>query len=119
MMTQHHEFRSKLEPLERFCLMTLVMEASSFEHKRANLALFQGQGDAVSARYAEYDVRDEMQHTSLGHVWVPILLRVYHDSRSVAETVEHCRRLIAGAASDHLTREAVKSSLPCYRLPNS
>jgi len=101
MMTQHYAFRRNLNPLERFCLMTLVMEATAFERKRANVELFEANGDAESARYESYDIRDEMQHTNLGHVWVPILLRVYHDSRSVTELTEHCRQTIAQVITEY------------------
>lgn len=108
MMTQHYHFRSTLGPVDRFCLMTLVMEASSFEHKRANIELYEGAGDPLSARYAAYDLRDEMLHANLGHVWVPILLRVYHDARSVQETIEHCRGLISQVPAEYLSKEAMK-----------
>lgn len=42
-----------------------------------------------------------MVHTNLGHVWVPFLLRLYHDSRSVAELVEHCRGLIGQVVTEY------------------
>lgn len=106
MMTQHYEFRSNLNPVERFALMTLVMEATAFERKRANVELFEAHQDAVSALYETYDIRDEMLHTNLGHLWVPILLRVYHDRRSVAEVVEHCRGLIAQVISEYPSNAA-------------
>ena len=106
MLTQHYEFRSNMDPLERFCLMTLVMEATAFERKRANVELFEANGDAVSTLYESYDMRDEMLHTNLGHVWVPILLRVYHDTRSVAELTEHCRGLIAQVITEYPTNAA-------------
>lgn len=106
MMTQHYEFRSHLNPLERFCLMTLVMEATAFERKRANVELFEKHEDEVSARYEKYDIRDEMLHTNLGHVWVPIMLRVYHDSRSVAQVTEHCRDLIAQVITEYPSNAA-------------
>ena len=99
MQTQHYEFRANMSAMERFCLMTLVMEATAFERKRANVQLFEAEGDEVSALYESYDIRDEMMHTNLGHVWVPILLRVYHDSRSVKALTEHCRGLIAQVIS--------------------
>ena len=108
MMTQHYHFRANLDPVERFCLMTLVMEASSFEHKRSNIQLYESKGDATSVRYAVYDLHDELLHTNLGHVWVPILLRVYHDARSVQEVVEHCRGLISQVATEYLSKEALK-----------
>lgn len=101
MLTQHYEFRSNLDPLERFCLMTLVMEATAFERKRANVELFEENDDRVSALYESYDIKDEMLHTNLGHVWVPILLRVYHDSRSVKELTEHCRAQIAQVITEY------------------
>lgn len=101
MFTQHYAFRSHLNPLERFCLMTLVMEATAFERKRANLEMFEQNGDDVSALYESYDIRDEMLHTHLGHVWVPIMLRVYHDSRSVADVIEHCRGLVAQVITEY------------------
>ncbi|MCF3650025.1 DUF455 family protein [Synoicihabitans lomoniglobus] len=95
MQTQHYKFRTNMSAMERFCLMTLVMEATAFERKRANVELFESHGDEVSLLYETYDIRDEMLHTNLGHVWVPILLRVYHDARSVKALTEHCRGLIA------------------------
>jgi hypothetical protein len=101
MLTQHYEFRANLDPLERFCLMTLVMEATAFERKRANVELFESHGDTVSALYESYDIKDEMLHTNLGHVWVPIMLKVFHDSRSVKELVEHCRAQIAQVISEY------------------
>jgi hypothetical protein len=103
MLIHNYEFRTHMDPLERFCLMTLVMEASGFEVKRANIAFFKANQDEVSVRYADYDVRDEMLHVNLGHAWVPIMLRVYHDSRSVTETVEHCRTSIAGLTTEYPT----------------
>ncbi|MDB6094979.1 MAG: hypothetical protein JWM32_2541 [Verrucomicrobia bacterium] len=93
MFAVHYQFRSRLHPLERFALMTLVIEAGAFESKRTNVQLFEANGDAVSALYESYDIRDEMLHTNLGHLWVPIMLRVYHDSRSLPQLVEHCRNL--------------------------
>jgi uncharacterized ferritin-like protein (DUF455 family) len=101
MLSQHYEFRSRLDPLERFCLMTLVMEATAFERKRANVGLFEQHGDHVSALYESYDIKDEMLHTNLGHVWVPVMARVRHDSRSVAEITEHCRHLIAQVITEY------------------
>ncbi len=101
MLTQHYRFRWNMDPLERFCLMTLVMEATAFERKRANVELFEANEDEVSVLYETYDIRDEMLHTNLGHVCVPILLRVYHDSRSVSELVEHCRGLIAQVITEY------------------
>lgn len=101
MLTQHYGFRANLDPLERFCLMTLVMEATAFERKRANVELFEANGDTVSALYENYDIKDEMLHTNFGHLWVPVLLRVYHDSRTVAELTEHCRAQIAQVITEY------------------
>jgi uncharacterized ferritin-like protein (DUF455 family) len=99
MMTQHYASRVHLDPLERFCLMTLVLEADSFERKRANVKMFEQEGDQISALYETYDIRDEMLHKGFGHTWVPIMLRVNHDSRSVQDLVQHCRKIVSGAAS--------------------
>ena len=103
MLTAHYDFRANLDPLERFCLMTLVMEATAFERKRANVDLFEAHGDAVSALYETYDIKDEMLHTNLGHTWVPIMLRVYHDARTVSELTEHCRAQIAQVITSYPT----------------
>jgi hypothetical protein len=88
------------------------MEASSFDHKRANIEVFAANNDEVSKRYESYDVRDETIHASLGHLWVPVMLRVYHDSRSVAETVAHCRNLVAQSATEYLSKEAARALKP-------
>ena len=101
MLTQHYGFRANLDPLERFCLMTLVMEATAFERKRANVELFEAHGDTVSTLYESYDIKDEMLHTNFGHLWVPVLLRVYHDSRTVSELTEHCRAQIAQVITEY------------------
>lgn len=95
MFDVHYQFRSQLHPVERFALMTLVIEAGAFASKRANVELFEKNGDEVSVLYESYDIRDELLHTNLGHLWVPIMLRVYHDSRTMTELIEHCRGLQA------------------------
>jgi hypothetical protein len=100
MLLQNYSVRAKLEPLERFCLMTLVIEASSFEKKRANVQFFATHGDTVSERYESYDIRDEMLHVTFGHTWVPILLRVKRDARSVNELIAHCRDILEDALKD-------------------
>lgn len=97
MLLQNYSMRARLDPMTRFCLMTLVIEAGSFESKRKNVELFTAAGDEISARYETYDIRDEMMHVNFGHVWVPILLKVYHDSRSVPELVQQCRDLLETA----------------------
>lgn len=97
MLLQNYAMRAQLDPMSRFCLMTLVIEAASFEKKRQNVEMFQTAGDEISARYESYDIRDEMMHVNFGHVWVPIMLKVYHDSRSVPELVSQCRDLLDAA----------------------
>jgi len=97
MLLQNYAMRAPLDPMTRFCLMTLVIEASSFEKKRRNVEVFGAAGDEISARYESYDIRDEMMHVNFGHVWVPIMLKVYHDNRSVPELVQQCRDLLETA----------------------
>ena len=97
MLLQNYSLRAKLDPMERFCMMTLVIEASSFEKKRAGVKMFQEKGDEISARYESYDIRDEMQHVNFGHTWVPIMLRVAQDARSVTELVQYCQDILADA----------------------
>lgn len=97
MLVQNYAMRAQLDPMTRFCLMTLVIEAASFEKKRQNVERFAAAGDEISARYESYDIRDEMLHVNFGHVWVPIMLKVYHDSRSVPELVQQCRDLLDAA----------------------
>jgi hypothetical protein len=97
MLLQNYAMRAQLDPMSRFCLMTLVIEAASFEKKRKNVEMFAAAGDEMSARYETYDIRDEMMHVNFGHVWVPIMLKVYHDSRSVPELVQQCRDLLETA----------------------
>ncbi|MBL9214479.1 MAG: DUF455 family protein [Opitutaceae bacterium] len=100
MLLQNYSVRAKLEPIERFCLMTLVIEAGSFEKKRANVKEFGEQGDVISERYESYDIRDEMMHVNFGHTWVPIMLRVNRDPRSVNELIAHCRDILEDALKD-------------------
>ena len=97
MLLQNYAMRARLDPMTRFCMMTLVIEAASFEQKRQNVERFAAAGDEISARYESYDIRDEMMHVNFGHVWVPIMLKVYHDSRSVSELVQQCRDLLDAA----------------------
>ena len=94
MLLQNYGMRAQLDPISRFCLMTLVLEAGSFEKKRKNVAMFAAAGDEISARYESYDVLDEMMHVNFGHIWVPIMLKVFHDSRGVPELVQQCRDLL-------------------------
>ena len=103
MLVHNYAFRATLDPVTRFCMMTLVMEADSFEGKRANVKLFQENGDEISTLYESYDIRDEMLHTNFGHLWVPIMLRVFHDTRSVQALVTHCQGILHGMKSGYST----------------
>lgn len=98
MLVQNYAMRAKLDPVSRFCLMTLVTEAGAFASKRKNVEMFIANGDHLSAQYESYDIRDEMMHVHFGHVWVPIMLKVYHDSRAVSELVQQCRDIVATAS---------------------
>ncbi len=126
MLLQNYSLRAKLDPVERFCMMTLVIEASSFEKKRAGLKMFTEQGDETSARYESFDIRDEMQHVNFGHTWVPIMLRVNQDPRSVSDLIQHCQDILADALKNERrgvtdTRLASKEEqdLPLSTLPAS
>ena len=93
-VNSNYAFRQALDPMRRFCLMTLVSEASSFGIKRERLQTYNERGNTESARYMNFDICDEGAHVHYGHVWVPIFLKQSGQSISVDELKQRCETVV-------------------------
>jgi hypothetical protein len=93
-VNSNYAFRQGLDPMRRFCLMTLVSEASSFGIKRDRLKSYIERGNIESERYMTFDICDEGAHVHYGHVWVPVFLKQSGQSLSVDELKQHCETVV-------------------------
>ena len=99
MLLQNYSVRANLDLIERFCLMTLVIEAgcsrrSERTSRCSSRTAIRFPPATNPMTFATRDAR------GLGHTWVPIMLRVSRDSRSVNELTNHCRDILEDALKD-------------------
>ncbi len=90
-INSNYAFRQNLDPLHRFCLMTLISEASGFPIKRERLKQYQASGNTEAERFMTFDLADENIHVHFGHVWVPILMKQSGEAFSLDELKERCK----------------------------
>jgi len=90
----NYAFRQNLDPLHRFCLMTLISEASGFTIKRERLKQYQATGNSEAERFMTFDLADENIHVNFGHVWVPILMKQSGEAISLDELKERCKAFV-------------------------
>lgn len=107
----NYAVRQTLDPLHRFCLMTLISEASGFRLKRERLKGYAADGNSESERFMAFDLADEGAHVSYGHVWVPIMMKQFHKVISLEELKERCKVFIQSGGysfeEDRFTRSPV------------
>ncbi|MBK8021027.1 MAG: DUF455 family protein [Chloroflexi bacterium] len=100
-------WRQLFDPLVRYCALTYVIEADSFEMKHASYQRYLKQGDMDSAQPIMYDIMDETMHVRFGQKWVPPLMQRYGYPHPLKDLVTECRRVVATHSVAPAQREAV------------
>lgn len=92
--TGNYAWRQLVDPLRRFCALTYVIEADSFDYKHRSYQYYLEQGDQESAEAVLYDIMDETLHVRWGKKWVPELMKRYHYRAELGDLIDECRELV-------------------------
>ena len=87
-------WRQLLDPLRRYCLLTYVIEADSFDFKHKTYRQYIEDGDIKSAEAVLFDIMDETLHVRWGKKWVPELMKKYEYEASARDLEEECRAIL-------------------------
>jgi len=91
---------SRLTPLQRYAVLTMVFEKGGFARKQRYKADFETLGDRESADLVAYDISDEQMHIQLGHRWIEPLARHVGDPRLPAEIVAEAEAAMTAHYND-------------------
>lgn len=89
----NYAWRQRVDPALRYCILTYVIEADSFDLKHTRYQDHLAHGDMDSAQAILYDILDETMHVRFGHKWTPPLLKHYGYDRPLYEIVKECRAI--------------------------
>ena len=103
--TANYAWRQLMDPLHRYCTLTLVIEADSFAYKHETYQKHVARGDQESAQAVLFDIIDETMHVRWGRRWVPDLMRHYGYTAPIDDLVEACRERTRRESANVLQRE--------------
>jgi uncharacterized ferritin-like protein (DUF455 family) len=96
-----------MTPPERYAMMTMEFEAGSFPTKALVMDRVRELNDFEADTLLAFDRNDEQNHVRYGHHWLPQMMALFGETRSVDEfvkaTQENFRRLAAlhGGTTPH------------------
>lgn len=90
----NYAWRQLYDPLRRYGMLTAVIEQDAFALKHETYKGYVTQGDTRSAEAVLYDIIDETLHVRWGAKWLPELLKVSGEQKTVDEVVAECRRAV-------------------------
>lgn len=102
--TANYAWRQLMDPLHRYCTLTLVIEADSFAYKHETYQQHVARGDQASAQAVLFDIIDETMHVRWGRRWVPELMRRYGYDGSVEDLEQACRMRTRKESANPLQR---------------
>ncbi|MFW5696752.1 MAG: hypothetical protein ACOCXR_03090, partial [Phototrophicaceae bacterium] len=105
-----YAWRQLFDPLTRYCALTYVIEADSFNLKHTSYQHYLEQGDLDSAEPIMYDIMDETLHVRFGQKWVPRLMAHYGYADSLQDLIQECRMVVARHSVAPAQREALRSN---------
>lgn len=92
-MVGNYAWRQLIDPMRRFCVLTYIIEAGSFDYKHSSYEEHIASGDTESAKALLYDIIDETMHVRFGKKWLPKLMERYGCDMPLNNLVEECREI--------------------------
>lgn len=87
-------WRQLFNPLIRYCALTYVIEADSFNLKHVSYQRYLAQNDMESAQALMFDIMDETMHVRFGQKWVPKLMEHYQEPEKLQDLINRCREIV-------------------------
>lgn len=84
----HYKVWANISLLHRLASLTQVGEACSFQPKRQWVRAAWDRKDPYSALEHEYDIVDERTHVKFGAKWIPEIMKLTGETRTVKEVVQ-------------------------------
>lgn len=78
----------QMTPAERYAMMTMEFEAGSFPTKAKVMDRVRELNDFEADTLLAFDRNDEQNHVRYGHRWLPEIMKLFGDERSVDEFVK-------------------------------
>ncbi len=100
----------QMTPPERYAMMTMEFEAGSFPTKALVMDRIRELNDFEADTLLAFDRNDEQNHVRYGHRWLPEIMKLFGEERSVEEFVDATRKRFAEVAEEYGGR--VSHSLP-------
>ncbi len=106
-----YAWRQLFDPVIRYCALTYVIEAGSFDFKHQSYQEHMAQGDHESAQAIMFDIVDETMHVRWGAKWVPKLMEAYNYQQPLAELINECRDITEKHSVAPTQVKAIKKDL--------
>jgi uncharacterized ferritin-like protein (DUF455 family) len=90
-----------LSPPERYAMMTMEFEAGSFPTKAVVMDRVRELNDFEADTLLAFDRNDEQNHVRFGHHWLPQIMALFGEQRSVEEFVKATQEKFQQAAAVH------------------
>ncbi|MEX0330455.1 MAG: DUF455 family protein [Puniceicoccaceae bacterium] len=81
-----------MSPPERYAMMTMEFEAGSFPTKALVMDRVRELNDFEADTLLAFDRNDEQNHVRYGHRWLPEIMKLFNDERTVDEFVEETKK---------------------------
>jgi len=91
----------QMPPHERYAMMTMEFEAGSFPTKAKVMDRVRELNDFEADTLLAFDRNDEQNHVRYGHHWLPQIMALFGDKRSVDEFVKAAQANFAAMAKVH------------------
>ncbi|MDQ8187670.1 DUF455 family protein [Pelagicoccus sp. SDUM812002] len=82
----------QMSPPERYAMMTMEFEAGSFPTKAKVMDRVRELNDFEADTLLAFDRNDEQGHVRYGHRWLPEIMKLFGETRPVAEFVEATKK---------------------------
>jgi hypothetical protein len=110
-------WRQLLSPLQRYCLLTCVLETDGFKYKHKTYQEHLQNNDIESAEAVLFDIIDETMHVRLGQKWTPKLMERYGYEQPLENLVAECRQILLANSVNAVQIQNSRKSASSGNLP--
>ena len=100
----NYAWRQLIDPMRRYCVLTYVIEADSFEYKHKSYNRYVELQDTTSAESILFDIIDETLHLRWGKKWTPKLMEKNGYTEPLENLVTECRDILLRHAVNPVQR---------------
>ena len=95
MSVTENQVMTHFSPAERYALLTMIWEAGTFAIKAPTIDGIHTLGDFETETLLAFDRNDEQNHVRYGHRWLPVLMHLENDARSIPQLLAEVRTRLA------------------------